>query len=169
MQSKQSPGAPCCRHVPALTLQQVGDEQRRALVTAGQPPQRQVLLDLEREEVPVQGTGAALSGDSSQAPAQHSQAVPMPVPVLACAPTQGMQVWGRGGVIGGVCSPSTRVQLGTTMSSVPPPFKRPLIGFRANIPLCFRGHLCLLSGLMFCRSTVLVLFLVPVCNAFSEM
>ena len=44
-----------CRHSPALTLQQVGDEQRRALVTAGQLPQCQVLLDLEGEEVPVEG------------------------------------------------------------------------------------------------------------------
>lgn len=94
MQSKQSPGAPCCRHVPALTLQQVGDEQRRALVTAGQPPQRQVLLDLECEEIPAEGTGDTLRGDSSWAPAQHSQAVPMPLPALACALAQGMQVWG---------------------------------------------------------------------------
>lgn len=73
MQSKQSPGAPCCRHVPALTLQQVGDEQRRALVTAGQPPQRQVLLDLECEEIPAEGTGdnpkrGLFSGPSSAQP-----------------------------------------------------------------------------------------------------
>lgn len=44
-----------CRLSPALTLQQVGDEQRCALVTAGQPPQCQVLLDLEGEEVPAEG------------------------------------------------------------------------------------------------------------------
>lgn len=43
---------------PAITLQQVGHEQRRALVAAGQPPLCQVLLDLEGEEVPVEGTGA---------------------------------------------------------------------------------------------------------------
>lgn len=49
----------------ALTLQQVGDEQRRTLVTAGQPRQRQVLLDLQGEEVPAGGTGAALSMDTS--------------------------------------------------------------------------------------------------------
>lgn len=44
-----------CWHSLVLTLQQVGDEQRRALVTAGQPPLCQVLLDLEGEEVPVEG------------------------------------------------------------------------------------------------------------------
>lgn len=46
----------------ALTLQQVGDEQRRALVAAGQPPLCQVLLDLQGEEVPVGGTGARPGG-----------------------------------------------------------------------------------------------------------
>lgn len=50
---------------PALTLQQVGDEQRRALVTAGQPPQRQVLLDLEGEEVPVEGDRSPEAGPGS--------------------------------------------------------------------------------------------------------
>jgi len=45
-----------------------------------------------------------------------------------------------------------------------PPLKCPLVGFRVNIPLRFGGHLHV-SGLMFCRSTVLVLFLVPVCSA----
>lgn len=54
--STQSPGKRRrpCGHSPALTLQQVGDEQRCALVAARQPPQCQVLLDLEGEEVPVE-------------------------------------------------------------------------------------------------------------------
>ena len=53
-------------HPPALTLQQVGDEQRRALVAAGQPPRCQVLLDLEGEEVPVEGDRSVPWGSRAQ-------------------------------------------------------------------------------------------------------
>lgn len=54
-----------------------------------------------------------------------------------------------------------------TLSSVPLLLILPLVGFRANIPLCFRGH-SHLSGLMLCSSTALLLFLLPVCGAFCE-
>lgn len=165
-----------CGHSPALTLQQVGDKQRCALVAAGQPPQCQVLLDLEGEEVPVERDrsmpwgvaglrrepGAGLSPEGSAA---GGLSAPLPLPALAHVSAQGMQVCG---VTRGACSPRRRLQLGTTMTSITLPLKRPLVGFRVNIPLCFGGHLHL-SGLMFCRSTVLVLFLVPVRNAFSKM
>lgn len=69
--------------------------------------------------------------------------------------------------MGGACRPPKEDPSGDTLSSVPPLLIWPLVGFRANTPLCFGGHLCL-SGLMFCRSTALVLSLVPVCSAFCE-
>lgn len=56
-----------CGHSLALTLQQVGDEQRCALVAAGQPPQRQVLLDLEGEEVPAEGDRSVPWGEPGSA------------------------------------------------------------------------------------------------------
>lgn len=46
-----------------LTLQQVGHEQRCTLVTAGQPPLGQVLLDLESEEVPVERDRSTVWGE----------------------------------------------------------------------------------------------------------
>lgn len=54
-----------------------------------------------------------------------------------------------------------------TLSSVPLLLILPLVGFRANISLCFGGH-SHLSGLMLCSSTALLLFLLPFCGAFCE-
>lgn len=54
-----------------------------------------------------------------------------------------------------------------TLSSVPLLLILPLVGFRANISLCFGGH-SHLSGLMLCSSTALLLFLLPVYGAFCE-
>lgn len=140
----------------ALTLQQVGDEQRRTLVTAGQSRQCQVLLDLQGEEVPARRTGAALSMDTSTGHRAR----------CTCAPVQRMERW-RGGHGRSLQTPKED-PAGHTLSSVPLLLIWPLVGFRANIPLCFGGHL-FLSGLMFCRSTALVSFLVPACSAFYEM
>lgn len=60
------------------------------------------------------------------------------------------------------------LQLGTGRTGTSLSVKCSLVDFKINIPFCFGGHLPLL-GLMFCISTVLILFLVPVCNAFSKI
>lgn len=57
---------------------------------------------------------------------------------------------------------------GCSWAPVGPTYPCSLVDFKINIPFCFGGHLPLL-GLTFCRSTVLVLFLVPVGNAFSKI
>lgn len=147
-----------CRHLLALTLQQVGDDQCRALVTAGQPPLCQVLLDLEGEEIPVEGDRSMPWGELGAGLSHEGHA-------CSHVSTHGIHIHR---LTGGACSPCRRLQLGTTMTSTSLPLKCSLVDFRINILFCFGGHLSLL-GLMFCGSTVLVLFLVSVCNAFSKI
>lgn len=86
-----SPQAP-----PALTLQQVRDEQRRALVTAGQPPLGQVLLDLEGEEVPVEGHRSMPWGELGAGLSHEGRAVPIPQPMghrMSCSPCSWAPLW----------------------------------------------------------------------------
>lgn len=85
--------------------------------------------------------------------------------MFTCAPTQSMEGQ-RGGAWEEHAAPKED-PAGHTLSSVPLLLILPLVGFRANIPLCFGGH-SHLSGLMLCSSTALLLFLLPFYGAFCE-
>lgn len=85
--------------------------------------------------------------------------------MFTCAPTQSMEGQ-RGGAWEEHAAPKEDPAV-HTLSSVPLLLILPLVGFRANISLCFGGH-SHLSGLMLCSSTALLLFLLPFCGAFCE-
>lgn len=133
-------GALSLQAPPALTLQQVGDEQRRALVTAGQPPLGQVLLDLEGEEVPVEGHRSMPWGELGAGLSHEGRAVPISQPMGRTSAESQDEL--------------QPLQLGTAVASTSLPLKCSLVDFKINIPFCFGGHLPLL-GLTFCKSTVL--------------